>query len=108
VLEKCGLTFVRGYYEQEIPAGQQAAVLDARTGPAVNAPEPHMRPCRAEDFDEVLALLRQLWPDVALDPASAGRGCASGFRRRGGCGGRLFCATDSSPRHYSRDRKPFS
>jgi GNAT superfamily N-acetyltransferase len=26
-----------------------------------------IRPCRAEDFDEVLPLLRQLWPDKRLD-----------------------------------------
>jgi RimJ/RimL family protein N-acetyltransferase len=67
VLEKCGLTFVRDYAEPEFPAGQQAAVLYARSGPAANAPESHVRPCRAEDFDAVLALLRQLWPDAALD-----------------------------------------
>jgi glucosamine-phosphate N-acetyltransferase len=30
----------------------------------------HLRPCRRDDFDGVLALLRQLWPDKPLDPAA--------------------------------------
>jgi glucosamine-phosphate N-acetyltransferase len=29
-----------------------------------------LRPCCREDFDGVLALLRQLWPDKPLDPAA--------------------------------------
>jgi ribosomal protein S18 acetylase RimI-like enzyme len=29
-----------------------------------------IRPCRNEDFDEVLELLRQLWPDKPLDQAA--------------------------------------
>lgn len=30
---------------------------------------PEIRPCRAEDFDAVVQLLRQLWPDKQLDLA---------------------------------------
>ena len=29
-----------------------------------------IRPCRSEDFDGVLELLKQLWPEKSLDPVA--------------------------------------
>lgn len=30
----------------------------------------HIRPCRSEDFDDVISLLRQLWLDMAVNPTA--------------------------------------
>jgi RimJ/RimL family protein N-acetyltransferase len=91
VIEKCGLTFVRDYAEPGFPEGEQAAVLYARTKPARYGPPPRVRPCRPEDFDAVLALLRQLWPDRPLD-AEAIRAVYD--RALGSDAQAYLCATD--------------